>query len=127
MRIIEQHQFNSSCEVNIDVRTEWPFGWSPGGMKISIEKEGEIVHTTTSKFFKADRIETSPGDFYYLYRWSEEEGNQLLASYMELEIERGSILKWIKIGSCEIPEGKVQSSYKYKKCEPFSQIKIRCT
>lgn len=129
VKAIEQHKFKDSCAVTIDVRTDWPFGWSANGMSISIEKDGEIVRTSTSKYFKADRVEISPGKFHYLYRWSENVNNQLLASYLELELEnnRGNVLKWLKVGNCKIPEGSNYSSYKNKKCESFEQTTIKCT
>ncbi|BCO23241.1 hypothetical protein KUC14_21100 [Alteromonas sp. KC14] len=57
---IGKASFESNCIIDLKIKTERPWGWTPTSTELSIEKDGVTVTTSTSKYFKSDRIEQSP-------------------------------------------------------------------
>jgi hypothetical protein len=124
---IKNHEFQSSCKLKLDVDTEFPLGWSPSSFDVKLERDGKVVSTSTSKYFKPDRVERSPGEFYYMFKWSEMQEGRVIASYLEMEIERGDALKWIKVSACEVLEG---DDYFYAKadfCVSEKRVVVQCS
>ena len=124
---IENSHFKDSCSLEINVTKEWPFGWSPSSMELTITKGDVQVSTGTSKFFKPDRIGRSPGEYYYYFSWTREDRNEIVPSFLELELNSDQSLNWIKVGMCEATTAEQFFSASYQGCRNMDNIAIECS
>jgi hypothetical protein len=124
---IEDAKLDSECVIDLKVETESPWGWTPASMWLSITKDEVSVATTTSKFFKSDRIEQTPGTYYYYFDWSVDTSEGLVASYLELEMSRDKKLNWIKVGECSAIDRNEYFSKTYKGCKNKEHRAVKCS
>ena len=124
---IGKASFESNCIIDLKIKTERPWGWTPTSTELSIEKDGVTVTTSTSKYFKSDRIEQSPGTFYHYFDWSKDTSRGLVASYLELEISRDNKLNWIKVGECMPINRNEYFPKTYKGCKNIEHRAVKCS
>ncbi|WKD50474.1 hypothetical protein [Microbulbifer spongiae] len=124
------------CAINTNVERNWPFSWTPASMKVSLTKDDVTVKTSTRKFFLPDRIEQSPGSYYYYFNWSEIKESAIIPSFLEFELDRQRELKWIKVGKCPPTQEKIyfdteygerNNNKTYEECKNLEYVAIKCS
>ncbi len=124
---IEKFKPSNECVLNVSIKREWPFSWTPLSMSVSAENRDLEIETTTSKFFLPNR-NVDKGVYTYHFEWETVSNNLVYPTYLDVKINRSKKVEWLNIGQCAVVDKETYFSSEFKGCRNETKIdEIKCT
>lgn len=116
------------CKISIDITRSWPYSWTAGTGSINVANQDMTLVSFTSKFKEPDREFLKSHNTNYHFTWSRSKGNQLVASFVDVEIKPNGNIHAVNIDNypdkneligyledCNLPVQIIKCSYQQNK------------
>ena len=114
------------CKVSVDITRSWPFSWTARSAKINVKSQDMILTSFTSKFNVPDRLLLKSHNTSYHFTWSRKLEEQLVASFIDVQIKPNGSIHSVNIGNCPNYPDNEELIGKLEHCNSPVQV-IKCT
>ena len=114
------------CKISVDITRSWPFSWTARSAKINVKSQDMTLTSFTSKFNVPDRSFLKSHNTNYHFNWSRQLEEQLVASFVDVEIKPNGSVHSVNIGNCPNYVENKELIGKLEHCSSPVQV-IKCT
>ena len=114
------------CKISVDITRSWPFSWTARSAKINVKSQDMTLTSFTSKFNVPDRSFLKSHNTNYHFTWSRQLEEQLVASFVDVEIKPNGSVHSVNIGNCPNYVENKELIGKLEHCSSPVQV-IKCT
>ncbi|MDP5134302.1 MAG: hypothetical protein NWQ54_25750 [Paraglaciecola sp.] len=114
------------CKISVDITRSWPFSWTVSSAAINIKNQDMALTSYTSKFNVPDRTFLRSHNTNYHFTWSRQLEDQLVASFVDVEIKPDGSIHAVNIGNCSNYQENNELIGNLAHCNSPVQV-IKCT
>ncbi|QDE32690.1 hypothetical protein [Shewanella polaris] len=114
------------CNIAVDITRSWPFSWTARSARINVKNQNVALTSFTSKFNVPDRTFLKSHNTNYHFTWSRQLEDQLVASFVDVEMKPNGSVHAVNIGNCPNYSDNNELIGNLEHCNSPVQI-IKCT